>query len=75
MGEFTKDAGLLSGDPLAVLKDARQRLAEELESVIATLNDTELEQAARRKQRDALREQVARLDVALAGPRKRRAKA
>lgn len=75
MSEFTKDAGLVAEDPLAVLRDARQRLAEELESVIATLNDTELEQAQRRKQRDALREQVARLDVALAGPRKRRAKA
>jgi len=62
-------------DPLALLRDTRRRLAEELKSALATLDGLEADLSRRRKQRDVLRESLRRLDVALAGPKPRRRKA
>jgi len=62
-------------DPLALLRDTRRRLEEELKSALATLDGLEADLSRRRKQRDVLRESLRRLDVALAGPKPRRRKA
>ncbi len=60
---------------MALLRDTRRRLAEELKSALATLDGLEADLSRRRKQRDVLRESLRRLDVALAGPKPRRRKA
>jgi len=62
-------------DPLTVLRDTRQRLAEELEAVLGTIRELDAELVHLRQRRDGLRESLRRLDVALAGPKPRRRKA
>jgi hypothetical protein len=62
-------------DPLAVLRDTRQRLAEELEAKLVMISEMDAELVNLRRQRDVLRESLRRLDVALAGPKPRRRKA
>lgn len=62
-------------DPLAVLRETRQRLAEELEAKLERIGALDDELTELRRQRDGLRDSLRRFDAALAGPKPRQRKA